>query len=165
LVGNCVNVRKEESEMASRLRKVERSRKEGKCGKCGRKIEVGMPYLWWQFRYGGRHVRCVDHPPDPWELESNSKRAALLEAASLIGEAVDAKETMRASMESAMELVNEAIEEFQEAIDSWQGTNLEGSEMYANFENAISELEMWHSEADSFDSSLGEIEEVPDVEF
>lgn len=39
-----------------------------KCGRCGKEIEPGMPYLWWanklpNARSGYKQIRCVDHPP------------------------------------------------------------------------------------------------------
>lgn len=32
---------------------------QGTCGKCGDEIKRGMPYKWWKFNFGARHVRCA----------------------------------------------------------------------------------------------------------
>ena len=43
----------------ARVNRVLRSKTERRCEKCGAVVKVGEPYLWWQFRYGGRHERCA----------------------------------------------------------------------------------------------------------
>lgn len=41
------------------VNRVEHARKpQGTC-RCGKAINVGDAYVWWKFRYGGRHVRCT----------------------------------------------------------------------------------------------------------
>lgn len=44
----------------ARVTKVDSCRKAQKCDKCGSKIKVGEPYLWWKFRFGGKRTRCMD---------------------------------------------------------------------------------------------------------
>lgn len=42
-----------------RVNRVDKSRKSpGNCGKCGTEIKAGDPYVWWKFRFGGKHIRC-----------------------------------------------------------------------------------------------------------
>src|SRR5436853_7182846 len=35
---------------------------------CGKEIQPGEAYFTWSFRYGGRQVRCLEHPPKQSEL-------------------------------------------------------------------------------------------------
>lgn len=45
---------------------VKKTRKDqGNCEKCGVAIKKGDPYRYWEFRFGGRHVRCMKPECDP----------------------------------------------------------------------------------------------------
>lgn len=49
--------------MAASVHTVKKCRKSpGDCGRCGRTIKKGEPYIHWKFRYGGKRVRCLECP-------------------------------------------------------------------------------------------------------
>lgn len=54
-----------------RVTKVDKCRKSpGKCSKCGAEIKVGSPYVWWQFAYSEKTIRCASPAcaPKPQDL-------------------------------------------------------------------------------------------------
>lgn len=52
-----------------RVNRVDKARKaQGTCGKCGKEIKAGDPYLWWKFRFGAKHKRCMACPPKASDL-------------------------------------------------------------------------------------------------
>jgi uncharacterized protein YukE len=148
--------------MPSKVTRVKAARKPGQvCGNCREPIQVGQPYQHWSFRYGGTRKRCMkpECAPQVWELESNSKRSALLQADSLYHDAHGA-DTPRAAadaLEECIGLVEGAAEEFASAVDGWTGTGLENSEQYDAFSNAQDELERWCSDAQQVCDNLREL--------
>lgn len=60
----------------------------GDCGKCGVKIKKGEAYYYWEFRYGGKHIRCAKHPPRQSDLTSSDKLSRAYAASEAIEDAV-----------------------------------------------------------------------------
>jgi len=60
---------------------VEHARKSpGHCGRCDLVIRKRDPYYWWKFRYGGKHIRCIEHRPRQSDLTSSDKLSTLYAA-------------------------------------------------------------------------------------
>lgn len=129
-----------------------RNGKPRKCGTCGKEIASGDVYYWWKFRFGGRHIRCANHPPEHWERESNDKRREIMQGQDAVEAAREALtlEDAISAVEAAIAHAEAAEESFQNAVDGWQGTNLENAEIFQTFESAVSEL-------DDFVSSAGQV--------
>lgn len=54
-----------------RVNTIQKCRKSpGPCGRCGKPINPGDPYRYWEFRFGGKHVRCLapECSPRPRDL-------------------------------------------------------------------------------------------------
>jgi hypothetical protein len=171
-----------------RVERVTAARKSpGVCGACRQPIAAGEPYVHWSFRYGGKHVRHEkpECQPHPWELVGNPKRQDLMRASQAWADAfnADTAEEAAAHLEDAAGFARSAAEQFQDAVDGWQGTGLENSEQYATFESAADELDTWADEAervagdltswepeheddtDGWRETLHETEEPPDIDF
>lgn len=152
----------------ARLNTVKSARKPGmKCGVCQTPIEKGMPYVWWKFRFGGRYIRCMAHKPQAWERESNSKRQDLMRASDALDNArseTTATDAINALTE-ARDYAESAKDEFDNAVQSWTGTNLEYSENYQNFESAVSELEDFISDVEDAMSELESLDEPDEAAF
>lgn len=73
-----------------RVNTVQKTKKARKCGKCGDSIEIGQPYRWWKFRYGGKYVRCMkpDCSPKPSDLTQSAFLGGMAEAEQSLGDAV-----------------------------------------------------------------------------
>lgn len=129
-----------------------------KCFRCGTAIRRGGPYMWWKFRLGGKNYRCMACPPKAWELESNAKRQALMKGVDAYDRCMNAYDPVTAASElrSAIEHVQDAHDEFESAVDSWTGTNLENSDMFQTFQDAVYTLSSWISDAEYVASDLEE---------
>ena len=55
----------------AKIQRVAKSRKEWKCGKCGKVIAVGDPYLYAEPAFRPRIVRCTDCGLEPYETSSS----------------------------------------------------------------------------------------------
>lgn len=103
----------------ARVRKVEKSRKAQKCGRCGCELPAGSAYFWWAFRFGGKRFRCTDMKcrPRPSELTQNEFHRVLLELEERLEEARQAfegsgdKDALKGDLESIAEEVRAHGEE------------------------------------------------------
>lgn len=109
-----------------RVNSVKRCRKSpGSCGKCGKKIAKGKPYIWWKFRYGGKRVRCDECPrPRASELINSPKLSAIQAARESIEDAVASFrsdhdfDALHSALEDAAESVREVAEEYRESAQN-----------------------------------------------
>lgn len=140
------------------------------CGKCHQPIEVGTPYVWWASRAPGSRsgARYQRHDtrecyPQPWELEGNPKRAALMLAEHTLEEAIsgdlEAVEDFQSAMETFAEAVREVAQEYEDGAD-----NIE-----QGFGTATSTSDDLREKADTLNSAADECESVdfedaPEVE-
>jgi hypothetical protein len=70
---------------------IKNSRKSpGDCGHCGTVIRKGQGYYWWKFRYGGKHIRCANHPPRQSDLTASDKLSRAYAASETVEELVTA---------------------------------------------------------------------------
>lgn len=144
----------------ARLNRVQKTRKEWRCGKCQKPIEVGSPMLYWGFRYGGTYRRHVTCEPEHWEYATNNfKRQALMRASDAVGMAqeADTAEDAAAALRDAISEVEGTVEEFRAALAGWDSSGIDGasdSSLYQTFETAAEELEEWSTQAESLAEDL-----------
>lgn len=143
----------------ARLNRVQKAAKpQGTCQKCGAAIDKGDPYVWWKFRYSGTYKRCTrpQCQPQPWERESNQKRADLMQAEDALAEATSATDPDDAGsyLDQAAELVRGVAEQLEETASAWQGTNLEYSEQYQVYQDDAASLTEWADTAERVASDL-----------
>lgn len=147
--------------MAAKITTVKAARKGGKvCGRCRKPIEIGQGYLSWEFRFGPAHVRCLepDCYPKHWELESNAKRASLMQAQSWVDEAATVDPAGAAEhLQSAASAVEEVYSEMQEALDGWASSGLDQTERYANWEQGVADLEDWKDTTETLAATLADL--------
>lgn len=145
------------------------SRKRGQpvCGRCGRKIQPGENRYEWFFRYGGRQVRCTEHPPQPSELTNSEHLSALYAAQEQITDAiseggepttreelVDALAALKAAVESAADAAHDAADAYREAAEPFGGAGENGERADA--------AESFADELDNVDINE-DVDEEPDA--
>jgi methyl-accepting chemotaxis protein len=140
----------------ARLTTVEKARTSpGNCGKCGKEIQKGDKYLWWQPFRSSKRLRCGACPrPRPSETATNEKLAKCLEAGESIEDAINEFnknydiEDLRSAVESAAETVREAAEMYRESAQ-----NIEDG-----FQHSTSQSDEYNEKADNLESKADEIE-------
>lgn len=149
-----------------RVTRVKSARKHvGMCSKCGISILQGEGYIWWKFRFGGKHIRCLkpecapkaqDLTQSEWVSRIADFEDALAEIPSDDAEAAaDALESLAGEVREFGEEQASKRENMPEQLqDSDVGTMLE--ERAGNMESAADEL-------DSFANDLRELDLI-DVE-
>lgn len=142
-----------------RVNSVVKARKSpGTCGKCGKKIPKGNPYIHWKFRFGGKRIRCTSCPrPRQSELTNSDKLSRCYAAGEAIGDAIEAfrkdgeLEELRSALESAAEEIREVAEEYRDSA-----SNVEEG-MNGNRMPICDELE---EKADNLDGKADDIEQA-----
>lgn len=133
---------------------------QGPCPKCGTAINPGDPYLWWEFRYGGKHVRCTNCPPRASELTQSAFLAMIYDAQDF-----QASITENDQIQDLIDMIAEARDLAQESLDNMPEQLQEGDtgimlqERVEACEQWISELEDlidndevdWHDELAAID--------------
>lgn len=159
----------------SRVNTVAKARKSpGKCGMCGKEIPAGAGYRYWKFRYGGKHLRCMNCPPPKTsELTSNAKISSLLAAQEYAEEAIDKwekdpgdAESLTSILEECAGSIREVAEEFRESAQAIEDGFQHETEMSAemndkgeNLDSAADELESTQIEDFEEEGEEGETEE------
>jgi len=140
-----------------RVNHVKKCRKDqGACGRCGAPLPVGSAYRYWEFRYGGRHVRCMKAECNPRASELTQSKLSEVYAAQEDGEqnihdwdGVDI-EDLKGYLSEAAERIREVGQEYQDAADAINET-AEGSPIAEENEERASELESWAEELDGWE--------------
>ena len=131
-----------------RVTTVDKARQDqGKCEKCGTEIKAGMPYLWWKFRYGGKHKRCKACPPKASDLTQSEFLAAVAdfqERSFSDAESLDDLESQKDELVSDLESLRDEQEEKRNNMpenlqESATGELLQ--ERYDGIDSVLSELE------------------------
>jgi len=158
--------------MAAKLNVVASARQDqGNCQKCGNPIEKGTSYVWFKNRLSPR-LKFHNTPecrPSAADRESNPKRAAWIQASEDLQTAKSYPEdpsTAAEHLRSAMANVEDVIEQIEESLSNWSGTNFETGEMAMSFESSRDYLQDWLNDAESAASELEGMEtpDEPDVE-
>ena len=152
-----------------RVNHVKSARKnQGKC-RCGKRLGVGSPYLWWKFRFGGRHVRCTKPKcaPKGSELTQSEIKGGCYAAQENVADelealsndcTVDELETIR---DEAAQNVQEVVDLLQEKLDAIEeGTGHTGTPVYQELEERHGEVESWHSEIEDAEFEEWEADEA-----
>jgi len=106
-----------------RVNQVKRSQKDqGACGRCGKALPKGSPYVWIKFRHGGRRIRCTDsacrfRPSDLTQSKMSGVYAAQENAEDSIGDLCSV-EGIKGLAEETADSIVEVAEEYQESADS-----------------------------------------------
>lgn len=151
-----------------RINSVKAARKPAKCNRCGKPIEIGQGYIYWEFRFGGTIKRCLACPrPRQSELTQSDKKSALYAAAESVEDAIQAygneefettedfeASTLSEALRSAAEEVRGVGEQYQEAADA---IPVDGSPVKDECEEKASACEEW---ADNLDTAADEVEAV-----
>jgi DNA-directed RNA polymerase subunit RPC12/RpoP len=125
------------------------------CGRCGKKIEPGQKYRVWEFRYGGKHIRCDGPNCAPRESELTQGRMSEIYA---ITEGVAAAcQAFRESKDidnflGEMESKRDDADNLRDEIDSAyeeMGPGLQQSENGQNAEARRDALDTFRDELDS----------------
>lgn len=142
-----------------KVNRVEAARKSpGKCSRCGEEIAVGSPYVWWQFRFRGKTVRCgkSECRPKPADLTSSEYQKAIyaIQENKFEGITLDDLEAKRddavSDLESLRDETQEKLDNMPESLQQGNsGTLLQ--ERVDALESAISDLE--NVEFDELDDS------------
>lgn len=155
--------------------KIQRSRKEHKCSKCGAVIEVGSPYLKGELNFHAPIVRCVKCGLQSWEVTSSDYLLSVGKVINCWQEDYSADESGVESIVSDLESIRD---ELQDRLDNMPeslqnadtGTVL--SDRIDSIDSVISDLENIDCDADEdeseedkegriaeeIDSALGNIE-------
>lgn len=141
---------------------------QGKCGRCSTIITKGMPYKWWKFRYGGRHIRCMNCQIRGSELISSDKLSRLAsvseDASDIIAKSITTPSTIddfRSEAESLIDnlrgLINtirEVGEEYGESADNIESGFQHETAMSEELREKADNCESW---ADEIESALDDI--------
>lgn len=120
---------------------------------CGKEIQPGENYWTWSFRYGGRQVRCTEHPPKQSDMTQSKMGEvyAAVEEAEVDLVAATTIDDIKDAVQSVSEVAQQVVEEYREAAEHFggQGENAERAD----------ELEGWADELGNFDpDTIGEDE-------
>jgi hypothetical protein len=132
------------------------------CGKCGKVIEIGMPYLWWANRTtysSSRKDRCVDHPPRASELTMSQHKGtaygiqeSLTDALNEAGTVADISTALEDAASTARDELYEGLIESSDNIVEGFGHETTQSEELRERADAA---ETWAGE---FDGAASEVE-------
>ena len=148
-----------------RVNSVDKARKSpGQCGKCGKAIPKGRPYIHWKFRYGGKRIRCASCPrPRQSELTNSDKLSRCYGAAEAIEDAIAQfhkdydEEGLRTAMEDAANEIQEVAGEYRDSASNVEsGMNGNRMPICDELEEKADTLE---SKASDLESAAAEIEE------
>jgi hypothetical protein len=142
--------------------------RERKCGKCGVVINIGDPYIWWQHRYGGKHLRCTKASCFPRQSERESSLMAEVYSAQEAFDDDIAAATTRDEAWDAFTSLSEAIREFADERRSaleegWPNGNSTLEERCDEYEQWAEELEQANEPDETLEDDDGNVIEEGDA--
>lgn len=156
-----------------RVNTVQKTQKARKCGKCGETIEIGQPYRWWKFRYGGKRERCMkpECSPKASDLTQSAFLGGMADAEQAHADAIrNVQEgggdlnSFAEELRGIAETVRELGEEAQSSLDNMP-EGLQQGDTGQMLEGRVSSCE---EIADALESAADEAEnalsELPDDE-
>jgi len=117
-----------------------------KCGRCGHEIAPGEKYFHFSFRYGGKRVRCLAHPPRQSELTQSKMSGAygaiedVEDAIASVRKGASSLEDLKAALESAADEVESVRDEYQDGFDNMP-ENFQGASTGDEIQEKIDGLE------------------------
>lgn len=119
---------------------------ERRCGECGVVIQPGEQYMTWEFRYGGAHYRCMQHPPKRSDLTQSKlgQVYASIENAEAQLASAESVEDIVTIIEEVASEVQDVASEYRDADEAFGGQGATESAERAD------ELEGWVSDLESF---------------
>ncbi len=134
------------------------------CGKCEKLLPAGSAYIYWEFRFGGKHTRCTATAcyPRPSELtqsEIKGNAYTIQETATTVAEAstLDELESLRDEAAQGVEEIVELIQEKLDAIEEGMGHT--EVPVYEELEERREGYEGWQQEIEGADfEDFGETE-------
>lgn len=135
----------------ARVFTVPKSRKQHKCGKCYKDIEVGSSYRWMKPRYGGKCIRCTDYacrfrPTDTSSAKTAQVYEAIEDAEVEIAGASDI-DTIKDALASVADTARSVADEYNEANSTWTQNGASENSEWQEKEEACNEfadtLESW----------------------
>lgn len=144
----------------ARVTYVQKARKAPGICRCGKKIEAGDSYFWWQNYRSPKQFRCSEHRPRPSEYATTSDKLSRLYAAqenvedalvAMLGDPDDASDIAQA-LRDAAETAREVGDEYRESAD-----NIEDG-----FGTRTSQCDELEEKGDNCDSWADELESAAD---
>jgi len=145
----------------ARVFTVPESRKQHKCGKCGKDIAVGQPYRWMKPRYGGKRIRCTEfacrfRPTDTSSAKTAQVYEAIEDAESEIGGASDIDD-IKSVLSNVADTARSVADEYNKANSTWTQNGASENSEWQEKEEACNEfayaLESWEPDEDISDDA------------
>ena len=139
-----------------KITKVQKSRKEYTCGRCGKKIEVGQPYLRGDLNFSRPVIRCCKCGLKHWEVTTSDYQLSVGEVVYRWQDNYDVSEEGRDSIISDLECIRD---EQQERLDNMP-EGLQQGDTGQLLQDRIDQLEAAISDLENIDFELDEDEEM-----
>lgn len=115
------------------------------CETCGRKIQAGEKYHRWDFRYGGAHFSCKDHPPKPSQLTQSRMSEVYHEQEMMDLSAAASADDLKDMVHQLAEVVETVAGEYRDAAEAFGGAG-ENAERADELDNWVSDLQNFEPE-------------------
>jgi len=145
------------------VKRVNKARKaQGKCGNCGKPIEVGDSYVWHQFKFGSKRVRCDSAACyfKPSELTTSDKLSRLYGAQENAEGQLD--DWSREDTADLQAIVDEAANEIREVAEEYRES---ASNMEEHFPGGCPAIDECNEKGDECDGWADELDGVDFEEF
>lgn len=135
-----------------RVHVIKKARKpQGPCGKCETPIEPGDGYRYWEFRYGGKRKRCMNHACKPTRADL-TQSGYLKQLYSIIDQAAEMEYT---SVEQFEEYRDELVQELEQLRDEVQESL---DNMPEHLQDSSSSGELLNERLDALEGAISELE-------
>lgn len=138
----------------------------GTCGRCGKVIAKGEPYVWAKGRYTSKRVRCAEFKCRLRDSDlTDSKMSAAWAATEAVEDTLDAwegddAEEVATALTDCAEAIREVAQEYRDSFESLP-ENLQQGGVAQGWEEKADELESF---ADSLDDAAQQLPDPPDDE-
>lgn len=137
---------------------------QGKCGKCGEPITRGQQYLWWKFRTGSKHVRCMlaGCSPRPQELTQSEWTRQVLDFDDALAEIIS-KHRLRGDGEHDNEELATELEQLESEVRAF------GEDQQSKLDNMPEQLQdgdtgnLLRDRADAMEAAADELQSAMDA--
>ena len=146
-----------------KIYKIEKSRKEYTCSRCGKKIEKGQPYLRGELNFSKPIIRCPKCGLQHWEVTTSEYQLNVGEIVYRWNENYEVSEDGRDNIISDLE---ETKDELQDRLDNMPEGLQQGDTgcllqaRIDSLDGAISDLESIDFDDDNFDDDVDEEDRI-----